>query len=257
MDSAVEESRAQESQGNSAAAAGVAGNVATEVAARTGLSTTATGMTAFSEFAIGEPTAGLAIAVSDGFASVTIGDGQAHGYLITVSNAGPYDAAAVTLIDSWPMGFSQGSIAPSQGSCAAIGVGPDFGCSLGTIPASGSATVTVGYAVPVGTVTGLQVEAVSVASLVADPAIGNNSAIDTTAVVEDEPTPTPTPTPTPAPTPAPNSSVGASGTGTMPDTAVTSAWPGELDGPSFGLAILVLASSLSAIRRRARRRRGT
>ena len=58
-----------------------------------------------------------------------------HAYTITVSNGGLSDATLVSLSDSWPMGFVQGTISPSQGSCTPIGAGPDFSCALGTIPA--------------------------------------------------------------------------------------------------------------------------
>ena len=166
------------------------------VGTRTALSTLATGMTLFSDFAVGEPTANLGVTVSDGLSSVTAGDGLAHGYTITVSNSGPSDATGVTLTDTWPTGFSQGTISLSQGSCAPIGGGPDFGCSLGTIAAGGSATVSVAYTVPASTGGGPQTEAVSVTSSVVDPAGADNSAIDTTTVVRSRRTPTPTPTPT-------------------------------------------------------------
>ena len=94
-------------------------------------------MTSFSDFAVGEPTADLAVSVSDGLASVVAGDGLTHAYTITVTNGGPSDATAVSLTDSWPSGFSQGAISPSQGSCSPIGAGPDFSCGLGTIAAGG------------------------------------------------------------------------------------------------------------------------
>lgn len=175
------------------------------VGTRTALSTQATGMTDFSEFAVGEPSADLGVTVSDGLTTVTAGDRLTHGYTITVSNAGPADATLVTLNDSWPSGFVEGSIVPSQGSCAPVGGGPDFGCSLGTIAAGGSATVSVAYTVPAGVSAGPRIETVSVNSAVSDPAGADNSATDTTTVVRSgpAPTPAPTPTPTPAPTPTP------------------------------------------------------
>ena len=82
---------------------------------------------------VDRPAPTSAVTVSDGLASVTAGDGLTHGYTITVTNGGPSDATAVSLTVTWPSGFSQGTISPSQGSCAPIGAGPDFSCALGTI----------------------------------------------------------------------------------------------------------------------------
>ena len=67
------------------------------------------------------------------------------------ANAGPSDATGVTLADTWPAGFTRGTVTPSQGTCANVGSGPDFTCSLGTIAAAGAATVTVNYTVPSST----------------------------------------------------------------------------------------------------------
>ena len=52
--------------------------------------------------------ADLGVTVGDGLAAVTAGDGVGHAYTITVTNSGPSDAPAVSLIDTWPGGFSQG-----------------------------------------------------------------------------------------------------------------------------------------------------
>ncbi|TMD27081.1 MAG: DUF11 domain-containing protein [Chloroflexi bacterium] len=145
--------------------------------------------------------ADLAVGVTDGLGSVTAGTGG-HGYTITVSNGGPSDASGVTLADTWPAGFGQGAIVPSQGTCAPVGAGPDFTCDLGTVPAGGSATVSVAYAVPAATGSGPQVDAVSVSSPVSDPDASDNAATDSTTVVVAPPPPTPRPTasPTPGPT---------------------------------------------------------
>src|SRR5439155_10708453 len=154
------------------------------VGARTALSTQATGMTSFSDFAVGEPTADLGVSVSDGLPSVTAGHGLGHGYLITVTNAGPSDATGVSLADTWPTAFSQGALSPSQGTCAPVGAGPDFTCDLGTIGAGGSATVSVAYTVAASTPGGIATEAVSVTGPVVDPVPGDNTATDTTTILE-------------------------------------------------------------------------
>jgi uncharacterized repeat protein (TIGR01451 family) len=126
----------------------------------------------------------LAVGVSDGLASVVAGDGLTHGYTITVSNGGPSDATLVGLTDSWPTGFVEGAISPSQGSCSPIGAGPDFSCALGTIAAGASATVSVAYTVPASLGSGVQTETVSVASSLVDADPTNDTASDTTTVVE-------------------------------------------------------------------------
>src|SRR5439155_1696860 len=71
-----------------------------------------------------------------------------------------------------------GSVTPSQGSCAG---GPSFTCALGTIPASGVATITASYTVPSST-TGAQTNTATVSSGVSDPNAGNNTASDTDTV---------------------------------------------------------------------------
>ena len=58
----------------------------------------------------------------------------------------PSDAQAVSVADTWPAGFSRGTVTPSQGTCTGT---PSFTCSLGTIAASAGATITVTYSVPV------------------------------------------------------------------------------------------------------------
>ena len=154
------------------------------VGTRTAVSTQATGLTGFSDFALGEPTADLGVSVTDGLASVIAGAGLTHGYPITVTNGGPSDATGVTLTTSWPAGFSQGAPSPSQGTCAPVGPGPDFSCNLGTIAAGASVTVTVAYTVGASTDAGSQTVTVSVTSSTIDPIGTNDSATDSTTVVE-------------------------------------------------------------------------
>ena len=154
------------------------------VGTRTSLSTQATGMSTFSHFALGEPETDLALTKDDGVTTVTAGDGVTYTYAMTVENAGPSDASGVVLTDTWPTGFSQGTISPSQGGCAPIVTGPDFGCALGTIASGASATVLVTYTVPADLAAGPQTNSAQVASDVADPDPANDAASDTDAVVE-------------------------------------------------------------------------
>ncbi len=151
---------------------------------RTALTTQATGMTTFSDFGTGEPEADLALTKTDGVGAVTAGDGLTYTYLLTVTNAGPADDPAVVLTDSWPTGFSQGSITASQGSCTLTAGGPDFSCALGTVGAGASATVSVTFSVPAALAGGPQTNTASVAGGLADPTPANDSASDTDTVAE-------------------------------------------------------------------------
>src|SRR5207248_1987420 len=103
--------------------------------------------------------ADLSVTKSDGMTSVTAGDGITRTYTITVANAGPSPASGVTLTDTWPGGFTLGAITASQGSCTP-GSG-SFTCSLGTLAAAGSATISASYTVPATTAAGTQTNSVS------------------------------------------------------------------------------------------------
>src|SRR5207245_375858 len=127
--------------------------------------------------------ADLSVTKTDGVTTVTAGDGVTRTYLITVSNTvSSSDATGVTLNDTWPTGFSRTAPTTSQGTCATT-TGQNFSCSLGTIPAGGSATVTVSYTVPASTPAGPQTNTVTVSSPVSDPNTANNTASDTNTVV--------------------------------------------------------------------------
>ncbi len=147
-------------------------------------STQALGMTSFSEFVLGEPTADLGVSVSDGAATVVAGDGLTRTYLVTVANAGPSDAAAVNLTVGWPADFSQGVIAPSQGTCAPLGAGPDVDCDLGGLAAGASATVSLDYSVPATIESGPRTITAAVTSATSDLDPADDSGLDTTTVVE-------------------------------------------------------------------------
>src|SRR4029079_5133313 len=122
--------------------------------------------------------ADLSITKTDGVTSVTAGAPTVHTYTITVANLGRSDATGVSLSDTFPGGFTRGTVTPSQGTCTGS---PSFTCSLGTIAKNGIARVTVNYTVPSSTPANQTITA-SVSSAVSDPDTSNNSASDTDTI---------------------------------------------------------------------------
>ncbi len=111
--------------------------------------------------------ANLAITKSDGVTSVTAGDGVVRSYIITLNNPGPSLASSVMVTDTWPVGFTRGSVSRSQGTCNTTNPN-NFTCSLGAIPAGNQATITASYTVPATTSPGMytnQAQAKSPASV--------------------------------------------------------------------------------------------
>ncbi len=124
--------------------------------------------------------ADVGIAMTDSPDPATVGNNLT--YTITVSNAGPSAAAAVTVTDVLPGGVTFVSAAPSQGSCSGT---TTVTCSLGTINNSATATVTL---VVRPTATGALSNTATVASTTADTVLGNNSSTATTTVNNPVPT---------------------------------------------------------------------
>ena len=187
--------------------------------------------------------ADLALTKTDGVSVVAAGDGVTYTYTLTVRDDGPSDATGVVLTDTWPAGFSQGAVTPSQGTCAPIGAGPDLTCALGTIAAGASATVGIDYTVPAATPGGPQVNTATVGGSLVDPDPSDDTASDTTMV-----------TAAPPPTPVP-------GGGAAPDTSALEDLPsvlGEIDPIAapfallIGLAFVLFSASAWELRRRRR-----
>src|SRR3989454_2715697 len=122
----------------------------------------------------------LSVTNSDAVTTVTAGDGVTYTYTITVRNSGTVAATGVTLTDSWPSAFSRGPITASRGSCNSTG--GHFSCSIGTLAAGESATVTVNYTVPSTAPAGTQTNTANVTSTTPDRDTSNNSASDTDTV---------------------------------------------------------------------------
>jgi uncharacterized repeat protein (TIGR01451 family) len=86
------------------------------------------------------PIAGADLTLDQEAAPASFPVGGQVTYTATVTNDGSADATSTTLTDTVPALSMLGAVTPSQGSCT--GSGP-VTCSLGTIPAGGSATVTL------------------------------------------------------------------------------------------------------------------
>ncbi len=102
--------------------------------------------------------------------SINLGD--TVDYVVTVSNAGPQTATAVSLLDDLPTGGTVVSITPSQGTC---GTGDPFACALGTINAGASATITVRVQI-VGAASSTFSNVASATATQFDPNTANNAA---------------------------------------------------------------------------------
>ncbi|MDH5233795.1 MAG: hypothetical protein OEW77_02475 [Gemmatimonadota bacterium] len=90
-------------------------------------------------------------------------------YTITVSNAGPSNAASVSVSDPTPAGLA---FLSNAGDCTST-----FPCALGTVPPGATRTITTTYAVP-STYAGADpvVNTATVSSPTSDPQPSNNSA---------------------------------------------------------------------------------
>ena len=107
--------------------------------------------------------------------------GETLTYTVTVSNAGPSDAASVVVTDTLPAGVSFVSATPDQGSCAeAAGV---VTCALGTIADGGSINVVIVTDVPATAAPGSLTNNVAVSSTTAVPVAANDSASEDTTVI--------------------------------------------------------------------------
>lgn len=102
-------------------------------------------------------------------------------YTLTVANAGPDAAAAVTVSDTLPAGVSFVSATPSTGSCSGTAT---ITCTLGSLASGASATVTI-VVTPTAANPALSNTA-TVTSTTDDPVSANNSAGATTVVEVEE-----------------------------------------------------------------------
>jgi uncharacterized repeat protein (TIGR01451 family) len=129
-----------------------------------------------------QTSADLAITKSDGVTVVTAGDGITYTYTVTVHNNGPSDAQGVSVSDTWPSGFTQGTISDPFGTVTQ-GSGGNFTATLGTIASGASKSITVTFTVPASTQPGPQTNTVTTTSTTTDTNPNNNTATDTDVVI--------------------------------------------------------------------------
>jgi len=121
------------------------------------------------------PVADLSISQSNSLNPANIG--ATLNYELSVSNAGPSPATAVTVTDTLPAGVIYSSAIPGRGSCAeAEGI---VVCNLDTLTNNASVTVTIEIT---PTVIGTITNTASATSAVADPNPGNNATIGNTTI---------------------------------------------------------------------------
>lgn len=127
--------------------------------------------------------ADLAITKTDGITNVAAG--QSTTYTITASNAGPTDAPASQVTDTFPAPLTACSWTCSGaggGTCTASGAG-NIADSV-NLPNGGSVTYTATCTVPASTAAGVNIANTAiVSSAIADPIPGNNSATDTDTTI--------------------------------------------------------------------------
>jgi uncharacterized repeat protein (TIGR01451 family) len=112
-------------------------------------------------------------------APTSVLEGDSVTYTMTVSNAGPSDAASVTLTDGFGAGSGFVSSNQSQGTASLFGSTLTY--SLGTIPAGGTATAQLVLTYPED---GSPVNAATVSSPTMDPTVLDNTSSVTVSVVE-------------------------------------------------------------------------
>jgi uncharacterized repeat protein (TIGR01451 family) len=106
--------------------------------------------------------------------STVITPGSSFNYTITVNNDGASDAQNIIVTDPLPAGVT---FVSNAGDCTTA-----FPCSLGTVPAGSSKTITATYAVPASTPATSVTNIASVTSDTPDPNTDNNAATAVTSL---------------------------------------------------------------------------
>ena len=112
-----------------------------------------------------------------------ISPGDVLSYVITVTNNGPSDAQNLQVTDTLPAfgSFAITGIVTNAGSC--IDVGTLVTCTLGTLPAAGTWTITISVLLDPATPGGLYTDTAQVTSATPDPVPGNDSDAESTIVL--------------------------------------------------------------------------
>ncbi|MBE9559344.1 MAG: DUF11 domain-containing protein [Proteobacteria bacterium] len=118
------------------------------------------------------------IAVSNDDGSASYAPGTTVQYTLTVSNSGPSDASAVNVINNAPASTSISNWTCVGASCPNANGTGNINETIASLAASVSVTYTVDIAVP-SNFTGSLANTASASAAEADPAAGNNSAVDT------------------------------------------------------------------------------
>lgn len=185
-------------------------------------------------------TADLAITKAD--APDPVVSGQPLTYTLTATNNGTGTGSTVRVVDNLPAGATFVSAVASQGTCSHLPADNDVTCTLGSLAAGASVTITVVVtAGPPGTITNTSDIADADAGWV-DPSMANNVAsVETTVVAPASPAAS-------SPTPVPTGS-------SLPDTAAGDRTP--LAGSAWlllSIAAVVVGAFTLLVRTRAARR---
>ncbi len=101
-------------------------------------------------------------------------------YTLTVSNAGPSNAAAVTISDTLPAALTNITVAPGTSTCTVVS--QLLSCNVGTLLVGGTSRVVVTAKVNPATLPGILTNAAVVGSTTTDLVPANNRATQTTTV---------------------------------------------------------------------------
>ena len=149
-------------------------------AASTGCTATATGAFLFMTPCVVAPVtpADLAITKTSNPATVSLAGSTAVAYGLAVTNTGGSPAAGTVVTDNLPAGVNFVSCTATQGSCSILG--STVTANLGTVPAAGSANVTINVTMagPARVVS----NTANVTTTSPEPATANNTSTATTTV---------------------------------------------------------------------------